>query len=174
MPEAIQTTGPEDEQEEVDTDAEFKALWAESQEGGDRLKGRADAARKSGKTDIADVYDEVRGTVMSLLSDFIASTGGALVSLEDSVAAQEEEESRLLPEDAAKYLLLFEQFAKLLEELGRAIPEGSEGDPQREIFATLLRMTEGLDSFTREITIGGADDDDEHPEDEEDEPPESE
>ena len=169
MPEAIQTTGPEEEQE-IDTDAEFQALLADSQEGAERLKDRAGVARGLGKTDIADVYDEMRGTVMSLISDFIASTGGALTALEDSVAAQEEENSQLLPEDAQKYLLLFGQFAKLLDELELVIPSGSEGDGQREIFATLRRMTDGLAAFTQEITIGGpgGDDDDDENEDDED------
>jgi hypothetical protein len=175
MPEAIQTTGPEDEEQEVDTDAEFQALLADSQEGAERLKSRAAAARESGKTDIADVYDEVRGTVMSLMSDFIASTAGAIVSLEDSVAAQEVEESQLLPEDAAKYLTLFEQYAKLLDELAVVIPAGSEGDAQRDIFATLRRMTDGLAAFTQEITIAAAGDDEPEDEDEDDDAaPESE
>jgi len=174
MPEAIQTTGPEDEEQEVDTDAEFQALLADSQEGAERLKSRAAAARESGKTDIADVYDEVRGTVMSLMSDFIASTAGAIVSLEDSVAAQEVEESQLLPEDAAKYLLLFAQYEKLLSELELVIPAGSEGDLQREIFATLLRMTEGLKAFTLEITIGGDADEPDGEDDDDDAAPESE
>ncbi len=175
MPEAIQTTGPEEEEQEVDTDAEFQALLADSQEGTERLRARAALARESGKTDIADVYDEVRGTVMSLMSDFIASTAGAIVSLEDSVAAQETEESQLLPEDAEKYLALFEQYMKLLGELSTIIPPGSEGDAQREVFATLSRMTEGLAAFTQEITIGAADpDEDEEPEDPEEASPESE
>jgi hypothetical protein len=173
MPEAIQTTGPEEEPQEIDTDAEFKALYAESEEGVARLKKLAAVARETGKPDIAAVYDEMHGTVLSLVTDLIASTGGALVSLEDEVAEGEaqHEDSQLLPDDAAKYLLLFEQYMKLLGELSSVIPSGSEGDAQREIFATLSRMTEGLAAFTREITIGGVADDELE---EEEESPESE
>jgi len=177
MAEEIQTTVPEDGMDEIDTDAEFRALLTDSNEGAERLKGLAAAMRKSGHTDIADVYDEVRGTVMSLLSDFIASTAGAIVSLEDSVAEQAEEEvSRLLPEDADKYLMLFVQFAKLLDELAGVIPAGSDGDAQREVFATMRRMTDGMAAFTQEITIGAGDDDDpdEEPNDDDDAAPDSE
>lgn len=177
MPEAIQTTGPEEEEQETDTDAEFQALLADSNEGAERLKNRAAALREAGKTDLADMYDEMRGTVMSLMSDFIASTAGALLSLEDQVVAPDEDVSQLLPEDAAKYMTLFVQFAKLLDELAGVIPSGSEGDAQREIFATLRRMTDGMAAFTEEITINAAgddpDDDDDENEDE-DPAPESE
>jgi len=176
MAEAIQTTGPEEEEQETDTDAEFQALLADSNEGAERLKSRAAAAREAGKTELADMYDEMRGTVMSLLSDFIASTAGALLSLEDQVAGQEDDVSQLLPEDAAKYLTLFVQFAKLLDELAGVIPAGSEGDAQREIFATLRRMTDGMAAFTQEITINAAGDEpeDEDDDDDDDAAPESE
>jgi len=179
MSEAIQKTAPTPDPEEADTDEEFRALWTDTQEAITRFAGLAKAADETGKPDIATIYREVSGNILSLMQDLVESTGGALVSLEDEIEALpgggDAEDSQLLPEDAEKYLQLFGQFTHLLDELEVVVPKGEDGDAQREIFATLRRMTDGMATFTREITIGGDgdEDEDEEPEDD-DEPPSAE
>jgi len=68
-------------------------------------------------------------------------------------------ESALLQEDADKYLQLFEQFLRLLDGLTGLVPAGVEGDAQREVFATLRRMTDGMAEYTKSIVIEDDEDD---------------
>lgn len=179
MPEPIQTTEPAPEDPEPDTQAEFHSLYTDADEGRARLETLAKAADTAGQPEIAKVYRELAGTAMTLMMDLAAATGGALVTLEDDMGDLERgagggaapEESGLLQEDADKYLQLFEQFTKLLDGLAPFVPVGAEGDQQREVFATLRRMTDGMSEFTRSIIID--DDEPEEPEDPEEEPEEA-
>lgn len=161
MPEAKQLPVVANGQEE-DQD-EFKALWTDAKDGAERLAALATAANKDGKPDIAAVYRELSATVMSLIVDLTMATGGAVLNIEEELEELDERiedpetvESTLLAEDAEKYLQLFDQYVKLLDGLANVIPPGDEGDAQREIFATLRRMTEGMMEFTRTITADAA------------------
>jgi hypothetical protein len=159
--------------EDPDTDAEFKALYTDAIEGRDRFAALAKAADEAGKPDVANIYREIGGTVMTLFMDVAAASGNALVNIEDQIdglpAGGATGGSGLLPEDAEKFLQLFDQYMRLLDGLTALVPAGSDGDAQREVFATLRRMTEGMVEYTKSIVL------DEDPEDddpEEDEDPE--
>jgi len=153
----IQPSTPETPgEEDVDTEAEFHTLWTDAAEGKTRFAALAKAAQDAGNTELATVYREIGATVMSLLVDITAATGGAFMYVEEElerVEAGETTASTLLQEDAEKYIQLFEQFLKLLDGLDGIIPDGIEGARQREIFETLRRATNGMMEFTREITV---------------------
>ncbi len=155
--------------EPVDTESEFKSLWTDATEGAARFAALAKAAEKA-HPEIAKVYEEIGGTIMSLLVDLTAATGGALMNVEDEIdrlpaGGGGPEASSLLAEDAEKYLQLFAQYVRLFEGLEGVVPPGEDGDKQREVFATLRRMTEGMMEFTKSITISEEDDDDDDDDD---------
>jgi hypothetical protein len=177
MPEATQqqlAVPPQQAAEDdPDTEGEFKVLWADANDGRERLRALARAATEAGHQEIAKVYTEVAETVLGLLVDLTMTTGGAIMRAEDDIADLEEEQdekpggdgSSLLPEDADKYLQLFGQYIRLFDGLAEVIPPGADGDAQREVFATLRRMTEGMMEFTESIVTEPEDDDeDEEPE----------
>jgi hypothetical protein len=178
MPEPTQMQTTEPEGDDVDTEAEFRSLWTDADEGRARFESLAKAADTAGQADIAKVYREVAGTVMTLMADLAAATGGAIshveAELDEMPAGGAADGSQLLPEDAEKYLQLFEQYIRLLDGLEQVVPSGTEGDTQREIFATLRRLTEGMSEFTRSITLlDDDDDDDDEPEDDPEETPDA-
>lgn len=168
MPEAALAVPPQDGagDDEPDTEAEFKSLWTDATEGRSRLSALSRAATESGHPEIAKVYDEISETVMGLLVDLTAATGAAIIAVEDDIDELPDpgdatpDASTLLEEDAEKYLQLFDQYIRLLDGLEEVIPEGADGDKQRDVFATLRRMTEGMIEFTNSITD---DDDDDEP-----------
>jgi hypothetical protein len=143
--------------DDPDTDAEFKSLYTDAMEGRDRFASLAKVADDAGHAEVAKVYREIGGAVMTLLMDMIAASGNALVNIEtdldDIPTGGAATESGLLADDAEKYLQLFDQYVRLLDGLTGLVPSGSEGDAQREVFATLRRMTEGMVEYTRSIII---------------------
>jgi hypothetical protein len=159
-----------------DTESEFRSLYTDAADGRDRFVALAKAAEDAGNADVAKVYREIGGTVMTLFMDMAAASGGAFVNIEDQLddlpAGGEGGVSGLLQEDADKYLQLFDQFIRLLDGLTGLVPAGVEGDAQREVFATLRRMTEGMADFTKSIVIEDDEDEDGDPaNDEDDEDP---
>jgi hypothetical protein len=169
----LQTT-PAEPTDEPDTESEFRTLYIDAAEGRDRFASLAKSADDAGKPEIAKVYREVGGTVMTLIMDLASASAVAIVDLENHVADLPDgagDTSALLKEDADKYLQLFEQYTKLLDGLTSLVPAGVEGDAQREVFATLRRMTQGMADFTKSIVIEDEDDDDDD-DDDEDEAPE--
>jgi hypothetical protein len=163
--------------DEPDTESEFRTLYTDAGEGRDRFAALAKAAEDAGNADVAKVYREIGGTVMTLLMDLAAATAASLVNVEDRIddlpGGGASGGSGLLQEDADKYLQLFEQFIRLLDGLTGVVPAGVDGDAQREVFATLRRMTEGMADFTKSIVIADEEedeDDEEEDEDDEEEP----
>jgi hypothetical protein len=163
------------EEEGPDTDAEFRTLFDDAGDAKKRLIKMA-ASMEGGNPDGAKILREISGTVLSIVSDLIAATGGAIVACEDDISELEEEgpggegeptESVLLEEDAEKYIALMTLYLRLLDELEPVIPAGSDGDKQREVFARLRRPTEELIAFTKEI--GGLNEDGDDDDEEEDE-----
>jgi hypothetical protein len=163
MPEPLQL--PEST-EDPSTEEEFKAHYAESMETQDRLTQIAQDEERSGNAQSAKLYRELAG-VVALVQDIAASCGGAFTSIEDQVddlfargGGDAPMESALLKDDATEYVQYFEQVKRLLEGLLTQVPPGSDGDPQRQIFEALLRMTNDRIEFTNEITIEDEPDDD--------------
>ncbi len=178
-PTQMQTTEPEGD-EDVDTEAEFRSLWTDADEGRARFESLAKAADTAGQGESAKIYREIAGTVMTLMADLAAATGGALSHVEAELDEMPlpgdagHDGSGLLPEDADKYLQLFDQYIRLLDGLGQVVPSGSDGDAQREIFATLRRLTEGMSDFTRSITLEPEEEEEEEdPENDPEEAPEA-
>jgi hypothetical protein len=148
--------------DEPDTESEFRTLYTDAADGRDRFVALAKVAEDAGNADVAKVYREIGGTVMTLFMDMAAASGGAFVNIEDQLddlPAGAGGESALLQEDADKYLQLFEQFLRLLDGLTGLVPAGVEGDAQREVFATLRRMTDGMAEYTKSIVIEDDEDD---------------
>jgi hypothetical protein len=149
----------------ADTDAEFQALYADAQEGKQRLLALALAAEQAQNADVAKIYREIAGTVLTLFADMAAACGGAIVNVESAVGELQDGDggerigSALTDEDAGKYLALFDQYVRLLDGLTALVPAGGDGDAQREIFETLRRMTDGMILFTKELNT--AEDEDE-------------
>lgn len=167
------TTPPEETT--IETEEEFRALYNDAQEGGKRLLARA-ATLQATHPEIAELYREINGSVLSLLSDMAASCGGAFSAIEDNVEELFEQagdepvtESVLLAKDGKDFLDYLAQMLRLVEELTKAVPDGVSGDAQREIFAKLHRLTEDRIEFTKSITE--EDDDEETEKDEDDDEP---
>jgi hypothetical protein len=162
MPEPLQL--PEST-EDPSTEEEFQAHYAESMETRDRLMQIAQDEERGGNVAGAKLYRELAGVVV-LVQDMAASSGGAFASLEDQVddlfarGGDAPTESALLKEDATEYVQYFEQVKRLLEGLMTQVPPGADGDPQRQIFEALLRMTNDRIEFTNEIMIEDEPDDD--------------
>jgi hypothetical protein len=157
--------------DEPDTESEFRTLYTDAADGRDRFVALAKAAEDAGNADVAKVYREIGGTVMTLFMDMAAASGGAFVNIEDQIdslpTGGDDRGSGLLQEDADKYLQLFDQFLRLLDGLTGLVPAGVEGDAQREVFATLRRMTEGMTEYTKSIVIEVDEDDEDEDEDDE-------
>jgi hypothetical protein len=165
---------PEADEPEGDTEGEFRSLFADSQEGKQRLLGLAMAAESAGNADVAKIYREIAGTVMTLFADLAAATGGAVVNIEEAVGDLQRNSGRriasgLLEEDANQYLALFDQYLRLLDGLTAMVPTGVEGDAQRDVFATMRRMTVGMIDFTKSLIFSADDDDDDDEDEDEDE-----
>jgi len=155
------TTSPEPE--EPDTEEEFKALYTDATDGRDRFEALAKAADAAGNPEIAKVYREVSGTVIGLIVDLVAASASAIINVEDAVDALPGGGgggSMLVQEDADKYLALFDQYLRLLDGLDGIVPDGPDGAAQREVFATLRRLTTGMVEFTKSIVDDDDDDDD--------------
>jgi hypothetical protein len=150
---------------ESDSDEEFRTLFADSEDQQRRFKDLAQKAEKDGKGELASLYREIDGTVLSLLRDVVASCGGAFKSCEERLGELEEDvaeggggipnESFLITEDANEYVGYLEQIERLLTELSAV--EGTPAE-QKTIFDTLLRMTKDRLEFTK--TIGDLIEDD--------------
>ena len=151
---------------ESDTDEEFRNLFADAVAQQKRFKELAQKAEKDGKGELAALYREMDGTVLSLVRDVVASTGGEFKSAEDRLGELEEDvdngaagfptQSVLLAEDAKEYIAYFEQMERFITELSE-VP--GVADDQKEIFNTLLRMTKDRLEFTKEIGDLEEDDD---------------
>ena len=147
-----------DDEEGSEIEEEFKTLFAESDEARERLQHLAENADKNAKPEIAAIYRELAGTVVSLISDLSLTTGQILVELEEDLAGViggQPTESVLLEEDGKLYVVYFEQMLRLFDDLGKLVPDSEDGEKQREIFRTLRRMTEERLEFTREIMVPG-------------------
>lgn len=158
---------PETEDEdEADTDEEFRALYMDATDAQARFEELAKLQETNNRPELASVYREIGGTILSLISDMTMSTGGALSALEDTVeglVTGEATESILMPQDAKEYVDYFEQVLRLLDGLDKVVPAGAAGDDQRKIFGALRRMTTDRIEFTKAIAVKEDDDD---PEDE--------
>jgi hypothetical protein len=151
---------------ESDTDEEFRNLFTDAEAQQKRFKELAQKAEKDGKGELASLYREIDGTVLSLLRDVVASVGGAFKSAEERLGELEEDvdngaggfqnNSFLLAEDAKEYIAYFEQMDRFITELS-AVP--GVADDQKQIFDTLLRMTKDRLEFTKEIGDLEEDDD---------------
>ena len=172
MPEEIVTAGngaePEDDDEGVDTEEEFKALFAETEEAKERLQRLAENADKNGKPEIAAIYREVAGTVVTLISDLSLTTGQVILDVENDLAGViggEPTESVLLEEDGKLYVVYFEQMLRLFDDLEKIVPDTEDGVAQRDVFQTLRRMTVERLEFTKEIMVPGEEAEPDAPED---------
>ncbi len=154
-----------------DTEEELRTLFAEIVSQRHRLKG---VAQKLGG-EAGQVLSEVDGTVLDLMQDFVAHCGAAFESVEERLSNLEEDaahnmtESFLLPEDAQQYIAYLEQIKRLLNELV-AVPGAPE--EQKQVFATLLRMTDDRIEFTHAIALYDAANDEAGDEQTDDEPEE--
>jgi hypothetical protein len=148
---------------DVSLEEECRVLFTEADEAKARLMGLA--GKES--PELARLYREVAGTVVSLVSDLAATMGAGFAELGGEIdrleAEQEGEvvESVLLDEDGKLYVAYFEQVLTLLDGLKDAVPAGSE---QAEALAALRRMTEERLEFTREIMVEEGEPDEPDPE----------
>lgn len=171
MPEPVAEEVEADDGEGASLEDECRALFTETDQARQRLTTLANAIAAKGNAELAAVYREVSGTVLSLVSDLIATCGGGFADLEEDVErlyarreGEEPDESVLLEEDSKLYVAYFEQIQRLLEELTAS----SSDVAQKQIFETLSRMTTERLEFTKSITVTDDDDDgddDEQPED---------
>ncbi len=134
-----------------DTELEFRTLFSEIVSQRQRLKG---VAQKIGG-EAGQVLSEVDGTVLDLLQDVVAQCGAAFEAIEDRLYNLEEDaaaalpnESFLLADDAQQYIAYFEQIKRLLGEL-MTVPGAP--DEQKQVFETLMRMTDDRIEFTQAI-----------------------
>jgi hypothetical protein len=161
-------TEPEPVTEEADDDsleAECRALFVEADEAKERLANIAKSVEAAGHPELATIYREISGTVLTLISDLTATCGGGFGDIVEDVErlyAQrdgEPSESVLLEEDSKRYVEYFEAVLRIFRDLlGAASPE------QREPLEALIRMSEERLEFTKEITVDeetDKDDDDE-------------
>jgi hypothetical protein len=160
-------------EEGLSLEEECRTLFTEVEEAKSRLGKLATAAEGNNLPNIAALYREMSGTVLSILSDLTATVGGGFADIEEDVERLyarsgdgEPTESVLLEEDGKRYVAYLEQVRRLLEELERQASGQAE---QAEVFKTLLRLTDELLTFTKEITVEEEDEDDEK-EGEDDEP----
>lgn len=144
-------------EEGVSLEEECRTLFTEVEEAKSRLGKLATAAEGNNLPNIAALYREMSGTVLSILSDLTATVGGGFADIEEDVERLyarsgdgEPTESVLLEEDGKRYSAYLEQVKRLLEELSRQAAGQAE---QEEVFKTLLRMTDELLEFTKEITV---------------------
>jgi hypothetical protein len=161
-------------EEGVSLEEECRTLFTEVEEAKSRLGKLATAAEGNNLPNIAALYREMSGTVLSILSDLTATVGGGFADIEEDVerlytrgGGDEPTESVLLEEDGKRYVAYLEQVRRLLEELERQASGQAE---QAEVFKTLLRLTDELLTFTKEIT---AEEDEDEPEAGEDDEPEA-
>jgi len=169
----VQQAEPEtdDDDDEVNTEAEFRVLFTDAQEGKQRLLGLAMASETAGDAISAKIYREIAGTVMTLFADLTAASGGAIVNVEDDLDylrrnTDGRTTSALLETDANQFLALFDQYLRLLDGLTSLVPPGSDGDAQRDIFATIRRMTVNMVEFTKSLIVTGEDEEEDEEEDE--------
>ncbi len=156
-------------EEDPDTEEEFRALFMEAEEAQARLKALGLAEQQAGRPELGKIYQELAGTVVSLLGDFAATSGGAFRALEETVDGLADQvetdaptESVLLPEDAEDYQKYFAQMSELLTGLSKSLSDGDA--EQRTVIEALQRLTQDRIEFTKEITFTEEDvDDDEEP-----------
>jgi geranylgeranyl pyrophosphate synthase len=163
MTDAIERTDPPEEDEDT-IDEEFQTLFGDVAQQITRLSKIAAAARAENRVDAATMLGELSGTCLQLMSDLVALTGDSFRYLEeriDEVEGGDATVSILLPEDAEKYVACLEQNIRLLTSLINELPDAAE--EQKAIFRTLVRMNEDRLAFTREITKGADDDDEDEP-----------
>jgi hypothetical protein len=108
---------------------------------------------------------------MTLFADLTAASGGAIVNVEDDLDylrrnTDGRTTSALLETDANQFLALFDQYLRLLDGLTSLVPPGSDGDAQRDIFATIRRMTVNMVEFTKSLIVTGEDEEEDEEEDE--------
>ena len=76
---------------ESDTEEEFRTLFTDAEDQQKRFKELAQKAEKDGKPELASLYREIDGTVLSLVRDVVASCGGAFKSNEERLGELEED-----------------------------------------------------------------------------------
>jgi|SRR6185295_1677296 len=145
-------------EEDPDTEEEFRALFMEAEEAQARLKALGLAEQQAGRPELGKIYQELAGTVVSLLGDFAATSGGAFRALEETVDGLADQvetdaptESVLLPEDAEDYQKYFAQMSELLTGLSKSLSDGDA--EQRTVIEALQRLTQDRIEFTKEITF---------------------
>jgi hypothetical protein len=167
------------EDDATDTEQEFRQLYADAEEQKRRFLKLALAAPDAVTKQL---YQELSGTVMSMITDLIASTGGALGDVERRVDAVEDQiegaESFLTHEDGQHFLLYLEQVSGFLTSiLALAEPSADAGTAQEiEKLRALLELTRERIDFVHSITAeepdpDDDDDDDDNEEEDEDEVP---
>jgi hypothetical protein len=166
MSEAIKTTEAEGDDEESPA-AEFQTLYQETEKEKARIMKLATALKAEGKPELAAVYGEVAGTVMTLLLEVIAVSGGAIDAIDESLAELEEaggaEGSQLLPEHAEKYITFCQVVIALCTELRKQA--SGEGTEQLD---KIVHGAEELITLTRALTLEDETDEDEDEDEDED------
>ncbi len=152
-----EVTAPDDADEgEEDLEAELGVIYREATEGRERLLATAKKLDES-QPELAKIYREIAGTVLTLISDLAGTAGEAILQADEDIARLDARiegaptESALMPEDAAMYLAYLEQVDKLLDSLLESVPE--DAARQREPLEAMKRMTAERVEFTKEIMI---------------------
>lgn len=151
---AAEQPNDDDAGEEDAIQTELRSLHLDVHEHRQRFTNMQHEAMQSGDTQRAQLYGELAGTVMHVIQDVIAAVGAGFEDMDGRLADVESDtpaSSYLTEEDALEYMAAFEQIKRLLAELTNGLPDGSEGDSQREIFGTLGRLIDDRIEYTRQI-----------------------
>lgn len=137
----------EEDEDELDTAGEFRALYTDSKGCQERFMQLASAAERAGDANTATLYREIAGGFGSIISDMIATTGGAISNLEEHVG--DDRESFLTEDDAQDYLKHYRAVLKLIDDVLDAAP--SYANEQRDALQSLRRATLDRIEYTKEL-----------------------
>lgn len=152
-------------EDEADLEAELGVIYREATEARDRFMERAKKSEKE-NPDVAALYREMGGTVLTLISDLVSTAGEALLQADEDIERLfgrvdgTPTESALMPDDAEMFLAYLDQVKKLVEGLLASMPSDVPAE-QREALEALGRMTDERIEFTKEITAEDDEDTDE-------------
>jgi hypothetical protein len=147
-----QTVDDEDGEEFVSVEEEFRELYGSAQALREKMLRMAKSKQEEGNPTEANILRVIAGDVLPLLSDLIATSGGAIAELEDSAGGASGEDGGLDGEEATQLYITILSNMTFLQNLSTSATDPALIDGLKKLIS-LNENSLGLlrDTFGDEI-----------------------